>query len=168
MARRLLSIVAVALLAAAMLMLITGCGAGSSKKTLTLTQEPGPVKDVAMDTNPQANAGDEYVFEGPVLKDGKPYGVMLGTITTLFAQMKDWRPDSEARLLTAVYDLPDGQISVVGATYYTPTAKQGEFEEFTRPVVGGTGAYLNAHGEVTTTFNASDGTYMHVITYSTD
>ena len=168
MPRRLLPLLAVILVAAAILPLLTGCGAGSSQKTLTLVQEPGTVKDVAMNTDPTAAAGDQFVFEGPVKKDGKPYGVMLGTITTLFSHVADWHPESEARLLTAVFDLPDGQISVVGAVHYTPDAKEGDFQSLTRPVVGGTGAYVNAHGEVTTTYNKSDNTYTHVITYSTD
>lgn len=151
-----------------MLMVTTGCGSSSNQQTLTLIQEPGPVKSIVSDHNPNDDAGDEYAFEGPILKDGKPYGVMLGTITTLFAGIESWHPESEARLLTAVFDLPGGQISVVGATYRTPDGAQGDFKSLTRPVVGGSGGYLNARGEVTTTYNESDDTYTHVITYSTD
>ena len=165
---RRLMLISVAVLACVAAVVLAGCGAGSSQKTLTLVQEPGTVKDVAMDTNPKEPAGDVYVFEGPVTKDGKEVGVMLGSITTLFPEMKSFDPKVEDRLLAAVFDLSDGQISVLGSTPYSPNAAQGDFQSLTRPVVGGTGAYLNAHGEVTTTFNKSDNTYTHVITYSTD
>ncbi|NBP86330.1 MAG: hypothetical protein EBU54_14510, partial [Mycobacteriaceae bacterium] len=121
-----------------------------------------------LNTDPSGDPGDQFAFEGPVLKDGKAYGVMLGTITKEFGNVKTWHPKSEARLVTAVFDLPGGQISVLGASSYTPGAPAGDFTRETRAVVGGTGTYLNAHGELTTTYSKSANLYTHVITYSTD
>jgi hypothetical protein len=164
--RRALPAAAAAVAAAALITLAVGCG--SDQQVLTLTQEPAPVKEVAINTDPNGDPGDQFVFEGPVLKDGKAYGVMLGTITKEFAHMKTWHPKSEERLVTAVFDLPGGQISVLGASSYAPGASEGDFTSETRAVVGGTGTYLNAHGEVTTTYNKSANLYTHVITYSTD
>lgn len=98
----------IALLGAA----LAGCGSGGS--TFTLTSPGAEVTRVDLDVNPAGDAGDINVFEGPVLKDGAPYGSMMGTMTKVGSIGDGWNTEREERLLTAVYDLPDGQISVLG------------------------------------------------------
>lgn len=151
---------AVACAALALLAGATGCG--SSERVLTLTQQPDPVKLVTVDANQAGHAGDVYVFEGPVLKDGRVFGAMVGTLTRLGPGLPDWHSEREERLITAVFDLEDGEISIEGVSYYAPDAKLRMDQPEVRAVVGGTGAYIGARGEVTTTHNA-DGSYTHVI-----
>ena len=60
----------------------------------------------------------------------------------------------QERLLIAVFDLPQGQISVLGVSDY----REGDLllpagEPVTRAIVGGTGAYVGVDGEVTTVRN---------------
>ena len=147
---------------AALALLVSATGCGSGERVLTLTQQPDPVKLVTVNANQAGHAGDLYVFEGPVLKDGKVFGAMVGTLTRLGAGLPAWHDEREDRLISAVFDLEDGQISIEGVSYYAPDAGPQMSQPEVRAVVGGTGAYIGARGEVTTTRNA-DGSYTHVI-----
>ena len=139
-------------------------GCGSSQETLVLTQLEGEsVRLTALEHNESGTAGDETVFEGPVEKDGQPYGAIMGSMLKVGAFGEGWREDREERMLTAVFDLPDGQISVLGVSYYF----EGDEllpagEPVTRAIVGGTGEYVGIDGEVTTVRN-EDGSYTHTL-----
>ena len=137
---------------------------GSREETLVLTQPPGDsVVLTPLDLNGSGVAGDTTVFEGPIEKDGEAYGAIMGSMTKVGAIGDGWRDDREERMLTAIFDLPDGQISVVGVSYYM----EGDEllpagEPVTRAIVGGTGDYVGIDGEVTTVRNA-DGSYTHTL-----
>jgi hypothetical protein len=136
----------------------------SSEETLTLTQSKGDsVVLTALELNPSGVAGDTTVFEGPVERDGEPYGSIMGSMTKVGALGAGWREDREERMLTAVFDLPNGQISVLGVSYYV----EGDEllpagEPVTRSIVGGTGDYVGIDGEVITVRN-EDGSYTHTL-----
>jgi len=153
---------AIAINSAAGLLLLTACG--KSQETFKLVQRSDdPVELTNLDLNPNGYSGDVTTFVAGVYRNGKPFGHMMGTITAVGSTGKGSRPDREERLLTAVYDLPGGQISALGISYYLKGDKllpQGE--SMTRAIVGGTGQYMGVDGEVTTTRNR-DNSYTHIM-----
>lgn len=148
--------------AAAGLLLLSACG--KNKETLNLIQRSDdPVELTSLDLNPNGDSGDITTFVADVYRDDKPYGSMIGTITTVGAIGKGSRPNREERLLTAVYDLPGGQISALGISYYFEGDRLlPKGDSMTRAIVGGTGKYMGVDGEVTTTRN-HDNSYTHVL-----
>lgn len=143
------------------LLVLTGCA--QEPEVITLTHPAGVSNIHALDLNTEGDLGDMSVFESPLTKDGKPYGEMLGTMTKVGQLGQGTHPEREERLLNAVFDLPDGEITVMGISYYVPSATKLEKNEpVSRAIVGGTGAYAGVQGEVITTHNADD-TYTHQI-----
>jgi hypothetical protein len=143
---------------------LTGCAA-QGPQVLLLTQDAAAAKLVSIESNTEGDLGHEYVFESPMLKDGKPYGEMFGTMTKVGELGHGTHPDAEDRLLNSVFDLPDGEIVVVGLSFYMPSSPAlSKGEPVARAIVGGTGAYAGIRGEVITTHNADD-TYTQEIRY---
>ena len=142
---------------------LTGCTQGP--EVLILTQATAGSKLISLNTNVDGDLGDEFVFESPMLKDGKPYGEMFGTMTKVGELGHGTHPDREDRLLNAVFDLPDGEIVVLGLSFYVPSHPALEKQEpVARAIVGGTRAYAGIRGEVITTHN-DDDTYTQEIRY---
>lgn len=143
---------------------LTACG--SSQESLTLTQSSDtPVELIALDLNAEGDQGDVTTFDADIYKDGELYGSIMGTMTKVGSLGEGSRPDREERMLVAVYDLPGGQISVQGVSYYLDQDRVlPENEAITRAIVGGTGDYFGISGEVTTTRNADDS-YTHVLSF---
>lgn len=141
--------------------ILAGCSQGP--EIITLTHAAGTSNTVSVDVNPGGAQGDVAVFDSPVYKDGELYGSMIGTMTKVGALGSGTHPDREERLLTAVFDLPEGQIVVEGLSFYKSEAtKLEKSEPYVRAIVGGTGAYVGARGEVSTIHNEDD-TYTHTI-----
>ena len=102
-------------------------------------------------------------FEAGLYLDDEPYGSIMGTMTKVGSLGEGAQIDREERMLTAVYDLPGGQISVLGISYYFEAdTLLPEGEPMTRAIVGGTGEYVGVDGEVITTRNP-DNSYTHLI-----
>ncbi len=142
---------------------LTGCTPGP--EVLILTQATDGSKLISLNTNVDGDLGDEFVFESPMLKDGKPYGEMFGTMTKVGELGHGTHPDREDRLLNAVFDLPDGEIVVMGISFYVPLHPVLEKQEpVARAIVGGTRAYAGIRGEVITIHN-DDDTYTQEIRY---
>jgi hypothetical protein len=142
---------------------LTGCTQGP--EVLILTQATAGSKLISLNTNVDGDLGDEFVFESPMLKDGKPYGEMFGTMTKVGELGHGTHPDREDRLLNAVFDLPDGEIVVLGMSFYIPLHPALEKQEpVARAIVGGTQAYAGIRGEVITIHN-DDDTYTQEIRY---
>ena len=142
---------------------LTGCTQGP--EVLILTQATAGSKLISLNTNVDGDLGDEFVFESPMLKDGKPYGEMFGTMTKVGELGHGTHPDREDRLLNAVFDLPDGEIVVLGMSFYIPLHPALEKQEpVARAIVGGTRAYAGIRGEVITIHN-DDDTYTQEIRY---
>lgn len=137
---------------------------GLAERTLVLTQASGnEVELTALDLNPSGDAGDVTTFEAPITKEGQPYGSLMGTMTKVGSIGAGLNKKREERLLTAVFDLPQGQISVLGVSYYREGAVLlPAGEPVARAIVGGTGAYVGVDGEVTTVRN-QDGSYTHTL-----
>ena len=122
--------------------------------------------DVAIATPGDARptlSGTVAVFESNLTRNGKPFGTFTGT--TLRTDVTPGDPAGERRLRTFVFDLPKGQIVAIGTGLYaTP---QSDVPELVKPttiaIVGGTGDYLGARGQVTST-RRSDGSFLQQIT----
>ena len=101
----------------------------------------------------------EAVLRGPA---GKRVGLLSGVVMTIDVTLG--QVAEEVRHREIVFGLRGGQLVAQGVSAYP--ASQVEVAA-NRPVViaivGGTGAYIGARGEVTTSRRA-DGSYRHVIT----
>jgi hypothetical protein len=78
----------------------------------------------------------------------------------------DANPNLERRatLMFFTFAGDNDQIIALGVTDYTPSAPEFEAgRSAVRPVLGGTGKYISARGQVTSTRNA-DGSYTQVFT----
>ena len=107
--------------------------------------------------------GTVAVFESNLTRNGKPFGIFTGT--TLRTDVTPGDPAEERRLRTFVFDLPNGQIVAIGTGLYaTP---QPEVPALVKPttiaIVGGTGDYLGARGQLTST-RKSDGSFLQQLT----
>jgi len=92
---------------------------------------------------------------------GKPVGTFYVAIT---ARDESAGVATERRMRNVVFFLGDGQIVANGTGLY-PKADKYLVEKVPHriAIVGGTGKYLGARGEVTTT-RSTNGTYRHVLT----
>jgi hypothetical protein len=149
--------------------LIAACGARSnnpSNETFTV-YEDAPKMSLLDLGQPGNSPGDVYHFSAPLRSNpgGQITGEVFGS-KTLIKLATDANPDLEKRgtLLFVTFAGGQDQIVVFGITDHSPAA--GEFaagQPVVRPVLGGTGKYMGARGQVTSTRNA-DGSYTQVFT----
>ena len=93
---------------------------------------------------------------------GKASGFITGSIIS--DEIIQVGANGEYRHRTLTFTLPAGQILAKGNSFYPSGQAELSFNESaTIAVIGGTGKYLGANGEVKTTRKA-DGTYRHVFT----
>lgn len=133
-----------------------------------MTQQPPSLRAIELGA-PGLSEGDLLLFEAPISGEHGESGVLTGFLIT--ADIPDEQTgDLDAdRLGQLSYDLGNGNTLVAaGESIY-----RGENVEMTanlpqlRAVVGGTGTFMGARGQVTTTRNA-DGTYRHEFTLIDD
>ena len=107
--------------------------------------------------------GYELTFEAPVRKPaGKRVGALSGAILTVDATLDG--VTEEIRHRNLVFSLAGGQLVAQGVSRYPAArAELAAGRPFVIAIVGGTGRYIGARGEVRTTQRA-DGSYRHVIT----
>jgi hypothetical protein len=160
------------MMAAAVLLasaLISACGgrcANTSTESFTV-YEDGPKMSLLDLGQPGNSPGDVYHFFAPLRssRGGPVTGEVFGS-KTLIKLATDTKPDTENRgtLLSFTFGGHQDQIVVFGITEYSPSA--GEFaagKSVVRPILGGTGKYMGARGQLTSTRNA-DGSYTQVFT----
>lgn len=129
--------------------------------TLVLTQQPPSLRPIDQGA-PGASVADMLLYEAPITGEHGESGTLTGFLINADI------PDAETGDLDAdrvgqlSFDLGNGNTLVaIGETIY-----RGESVEMTatapqlRAVAGGTGTFMGARGQVTTTRN-SDGTYRH-------
>jgi hypothetical protein len=155
-----------ALLASA---LMTACDLRStnpSSETLAVYQD-APTLNL-LDHGPPGNSpGDVYHFFAPLRSSpgGPVTGEVFGT-KTLVKLATDANPNLEQRttLLSFTFGDRQDQIIVLGVVDYSPTGAEFNADQpVVRAIVGGTGKYMGARGQLTSTRNA-DGSYMQVFT----
>ena len=130
--------------------------------TFVIEQDVPVLSSIAV--GPSASPGDLLAFEARITVGDGREGMLRGLLITV--DVPDESGDLlEDRVGQLVFDLGDGDSLVVaGASVY-----ESEADEMTpgapqvRAVVGGTGRYIGARGEVETIRNP-DGTYEHEVT----
>jgi hypothetical protein len=149
--------------------LIAGCGAHSSNQsTQTFTVYEDAPKMSLLDLGAPGNSqGDVYHFSAPLHSErgGPVTGEVIGSKTLVKVATND-NPNMERRATLLFFTFADGkdQIIAFGAADYTPSAPEFETgQAVVRPVLGGTGKYMGARGQVTSKRNA-DGSYTQVFT----
>jgi hypothetical protein len=158
-----------ALAALLALALMPACGlrsTNSSTETLTVYQDAPKMKVLDLG-EPGNSPGDVYHFFAPL--HSSPGGPVIGEVfgsKTLVKLATEANPDLEQRatLLSFTFSDRQDQIIALGVADYSPTA--GEFnpsQPRARAILGGTGKYMGARGQLTSTRNA-DGSYTQVFT----
>jgi hypothetical protein len=155
-------IVALTLWVASFTLFAGAAGVGMSTTTLTLLQAKPKLEQV--DT--VVKQGFLTFFEaGLTTTSGADGGVLSGSI--LKVDVSEDLKEFEVRQRTLTFDTPDGQIQAAGLSNYPLTERElAKVEPHVIAVVGGTGKYLGAMGEVKTT-RLADGSYEHVFTFVT-
>jgi hypothetical protein len=150
-------------------LLITACGAHSTNQsTETFTVYEDAPKMNQLDLGAPGNSlGDVYHFSAPLHSErgGPVTGELIGS-KTLMKVPTDANPNMERRATLMFFTFAEGkdQIIAFGAADYSPSTPEFDAgQSAVRPVLGGTGKYLGARGQVTSTRN-SDGSYTQVFT----
>jgi hypothetical protein len=149
--------------------LITACGAHStSPAPETFTVYEDAPKMSLLDLGPPGKSlGDVYHFIAPLhsSQGGPVTGELIGS-KTLVKVPTEANPNLERRatLMFFTFDESKDQIIAFGVADYLPTAPEFEpGKSAVRAVLGGTGKYMGARGQVISTRNA-DGTYTQAFT----
>lgn len=154
--------------------LIAGCSSVTPTEEFTLVQGTPELTSIKVDDRPGGASarshGDLLAFDAPLSRDGEVVGDLSGLLTTVGIPGADatGREALEERFATLVFRFNDiDTIVVSGSSVYPPAEAEMSAEApQVRAVVGGTGAYVAATGEVETVRNA-DGTYSHKFTLFT-
>ena len=149
--------------------LITACGAHSiNQSTETFTVYEDAPKMSLLDLGAPGNSvGDVYHFSAALHseRDGPVTGELIGS-KTLVKLPSDAHPNLERRATLMFFTFAGGkdQIIALGAADYSASTPEFEAGQVVvRPVLGGTGKYMGARGQVTSTRNG-DGSYTQVFT----
>lgn len=110
---------------------------------------------------PGFDAGDELLFEGAIVDEAGNKGSLIGE--TKIIEMPDSlnKFEGEDRISNIVFRFGGDQLIVLGETVYPKDSmemRNGVSQ--IRAVIGGTGKYIGASGEVKTT-KSTAGTYEH-------
>ena len=149
--------------------LIAACGARSnnpSNETFTVYEDPPKMSLLDLGA-PGNSLGDVYHFSAALHSErgGPVTGEVVGS-KTLVKLPTDANPNQERRATLMFFTFADGkdQIIAFGVADYTPSTPEFDADKpVVRPVLGGTGKYMGARGQVTST-RSSDGSYRQVFT----
>src|ERR1041385_7098916 len=149
--------------------LIAACGSHSSNpSTETLTVYEDAPKMSLLDWGAPGNSlGDVYHFSAALHSErgGPVTGELVGS-KTLVKMPTDANPNLERRATLMFFTFAEGkdQLIAFGAADYSPSIPEFEAgKSAVRPVLGGTGKYIGARGQVASTRN-EDGSYTQVFT----
>jgi hypothetical protein len=137
-----------------------------STETLTIYQDAPTLNP--LDLGPPGNSpGDAYYFSATLgaSPGGRDVGEVFGS-KTLVKVAAQANPNSEKRATLLVFTFGGGQNQIIafGAGDYPPTAAEfNAGQPVVRAILGGTGNYIGARGQLTSTRNP-DGSYAQVFT----
>ena len=149
--------------------LMAACGAhcnNPSTETLTIYQDAPKMSLLDLGA-PGNSLGDVYHFSAALHSErgGPVTGEVVGS-KTLVKMPTDANPNLERRATLIFFTFAEGkdQIIAFGAGDYSPSTPEFDADKpVVRPVLGGTGKYMGARGQVTST-RSSDGSYTQVFT----
>ena len=132
-------------------------------QTLKVHQELPDLTHIDLDKE-GASHGDLLAFDATVSSDNGMKGKLSGFIMTVDIPQKDHEVFQD-RIVQMVFDFGEANTIVVGGRSVYPHLDKSEMkknEPQYRAVVGGTGTFMGARGQIQTTRN-DDGTYEHLI-----
>ncbi len=150
--------------------LMSACGPHStntSTETLTIYEDAPTLMPLDLGT-PGNSPGDAYYFSAPL--HSSPGGPVTGEVfgsKTLVKMAGQAHPDLEKRATLLSFTFAGGQDQIIafGAGDYPPTAAEfNAGQPVVRAILGGTGKYIGARGQLTSTRTA-DGSYTQVFTF---
>jgi hypothetical protein len=157
-ARRMMAVTALIVSA-----LLAACGlrcTSPSSETFTVYQDAPKMSPLDLGA-PGNSPGDVYYFSAPL--HSSPGGPVIGEVfgSKTLVKPTTANPNLEQRATLLIFDFGNrqDQIVVMGVLDYPPTA--GEFnagEPGVRAILGGTGKYMGARGQLISNRNA-DGSY---------
>ena len=149
--------------------LIAACGLRSTTaftETFTVYEDAPTLK--LLDLGPPGNSpGDVYHFFAAL--HSTPGGPVTGEVfgsKTLIKMATDTDPNPETRTTVLFFTFANRQDQIValGARDYPPTSTEFDAgQPVVRAILGGTGKYIGARGQLTSTRNG-DGSYTQVFT----
>jgi len=155
-----------------LLILISTIGCNQNEKNITQSQNTITSiklhqelpKIVHIDLGVVGNStGDLMAFDSVFSNDKGMTGMLSGYITTI--DIPNETETFEDRMVHMVFEFGGANTIVVGGKSVYPKILGAEFTKLKpqiRAVIGGTGEYMGARGQLTTTRN-EDGTYEHLI-----
>ena len=148
------------------LTLVAGTAACSSQPkqtthTLVLTQEAPSLRPVDGGV-PGTTVGDSLFYEAKIAGERGEHGLLTGYLVTADVADPETGDLDADRIGQLSYDLGDGNslLAAGESVYRADNVEMTANLPQVRVVVGGTGSYIGARGQVTTTKNA-DGSYRH-------
>jgi hypothetical protein len=149
--------------------LMAACGQHSTNpttETLTVYEEAPKISLLDLGA-PGSSLGDVYHFSAPLhsIPGGPVTGEVIGS-KTLVKVATDENPTLERRatLMFFTFGNPNDQIIAFGVADYSPNVPEFEAgKPAVRALLGGTGKYMGARGQVASTRNA-DGSYTQTFT----
>lgn len=153
-----------------LLTLVASCSPRStnpSTETFTIYQD-APMLTPPLDLGPPGNSpGDAYYFSAAL--HSSPGGPVTGEVfgsKTLMKVAGLANPNSEKRATLLFFTFSGGQDQIIalGTVDYPPTTAEFDPDQpVVRPILGGTGKYIGARGQLTST-RKKDGSYTQVFT----
>jgi hypothetical protein len=142
--------------------------AAQPTRTLVLTQQPPTLHPVDLHIA-GASVADMVLYEASVAGEQEESGMLTGFLITADVPDAETGDVHQDRLGQLSFDLGNGNSLVVAgeAIYPGEDVEMAQNAEQLRAVVGGTGEFMGARGQVETTRN-DDGSYRHVFTLLDD
>lgn len=158
---RLLSPATLAMLLLGASVAAPGTGAGAAERTTFKVRQEAPVL-VTVDVGSEGSShGDILAFEATITREDGTAGILRGMLTTVDIPAGD--DLIEDRVGQLVFDLGDGGMLIVAGSsvYSSGSVEMAAGNAQVRAVIGGTGDFIGARGQVTTV-RAEDGHYDHM------
>jgi len=124
-------------------------GAGTSGEEITFVDTNPRNTDLDLGA-PGLSVGDMQIFNDDLTKDGQPFGTSIGQCVLTLSE-----PTRLINQCTATYLMADGTLAVRFINDQDPAAAP---TKIAGPVVGGTGRYRGASGDLTATFQPNTDT----------
>ena len=141
-------------------LILGACSSGDDTRTLIIEQDAPALASYGG----PAGILKVLAFDARITDPDGTEGVLFGYLLTADLPDASGEAQTEERIGTLVFTFGTSDLIVSGGTSYPATGAEMQADESQpRAVVGGTGDYLGARGEVVTVRN-TDGTYTHTFT----